>query len=796
MDPSPPDPPDPPNLEDLAQDFSQVSEFRNQPALSRIKANYAYARGATGAGVTVGVIDSGIDSTHLEFEGPGKLHPDSGFYDDYDSGTKTLLTISEPTRSEIIHGTVVSGVLAANRNPALTDDVSMHGVAFDAQLLSVGISLGSSGGTYIPIDLSNPGDDPLLDEFPAAIFREVNSRAATVNLSIGFPGGIERYSEREIRDAFPRSIEAVAQATIPAAERTIYVWAAGNARNQPHADGTLELAESVEILAGLPHRIRELRGHSLAVVAVDTETGVIADFSNRCGIAYSFCLAAPGTDIRGPFPDIDDTGDVFYADRSGTSLAAPLVTGAVALLTQRYRDQLGASEIVARLLETANDTGIYADLDIYGQGLLDLDAATRPRGQTRLLTSGALAGPATAEELSSLASSPAFGDALERGLANHEIAAFDALDAPFFRPLGTYLKTPAAARTRVEDRLWTLGIDARGPAWNRPGSPELRMRVDRVPIGYGDSARRRRLGALGSPKATEDRLGALSYSRQVGVGRAFLGLRSHPGWSFGLYAAGVVEPGTFSDDGVFASPFLALARDGGVAGLELPLIAGAIRVAAFRGAAQWGERRDPDDGRSAGAMLEYRLPERSGSGATLQAGWLQESERLMGSRSRGAFGALRGRTAFAGVSAHVQLGARWTVFATAHAGWTRPEISGRGLLRRLSPLWTSSFGLGITGRSVWDRRDRLSLRLSQPLRVESGQLSLRWATGRTRDRRVRTDELALSLEPSARQIDLELVYARPWAGGSAHFAAVAVHDPDHTRDAAELALLFRYGCKF
>ena len=792
------DTPDPPNLDDLRREYSQTPEFQYQPALSLVKADYAYARGATGEGVTVGVIDSGVDFGHPEFSGPDKLTVRNV------PGYAPMPTCSVSVRDcDVFHGTWVSGILAANRDAGPSADLNMHGVAFDARLLVLGIPLGSSPPSYRPVDLSDPESWAEFDAFFSGLYAELNPQVAAANLSFGVSGGIERYSEAELRAAFPSTIQTMAQADLPAADRTIYVWAAGNARDVPHADGTPEPAESVEISSGFPYRIPELRGHWLAVAALNTDSGEIAEFSNRCGVAKSFCLAAPGTLIRGPYPsESPDSDGVRYVRTSGTSGAAPIVTGGVALLTQRFRGQLGADEIVARLLATANKTGIYADSDVYGQGLLDLDAATRPRMRTQILTGASFDGPAAAEDLSSLAGGPAFGDALARGLAGRELAAFDQLDAPFFRPLGGYLRQPGAARARVEDRLRSLGSDPRGGlAWNRPGAPELRARFERVPLGYRESGDRRLRRSLASPDAAEDRLGALSLSAPLGRGTAFLGMRGHPGWSFGLHAAGVVEPGAFSDSRAFASPFLSLARDGGVAGLELPLAGGALRAAAFRGAAQWGEWRNPDRSRAAGALMEYRFRDSSGAGAVpkglaFQAGWLRESERLMGSRPRGAFGALRGRTGFAGASAHWSLGPRWSAFAAAHAGWSRPEISDQGLLRDVSSLWTSSFGLGIAGRGLLHRGDRLSLRLSQPLRVESGRAKLVWAAGRTRDRQLRLERAALALEPSGRQLDLELSYARPWARGSAHFAALAIRNPDHTRQAPEFALLFRFGRSF
>ena len=79
-----------------------------------------------------------------------------------------------------------------------------------------------------------------------------------------------------------------------------------------------------------------------------------------------------------------------YAVAGGTSFAAPHVAGALALLIQHFDGQLGNTEILNRLFETANKEGRYADSSIYGQGLMDLDTATMPVGQTSIATINSL----------------------------------------------------------------------------------------------------------------------------------------------------------------------------------------------------------------------------------------------------------------------------------------------------------------------------------------------------------------------------------------------------------------------
>ncbi len=803
---------------ELRREYAGHPEFRNQPALEQVNAHYAYARGATGEGVTIGIIDSGIDPGHTKFA--GKLHTDSfnvaGYDPDY-----SFCAMSEPDGSCSLdagppsHGTLVGGVIAANRQTDATNgtgsEFAVHGIAFDAKLFSVGIPFGDPPDYYDPIDLSLPGSLGSTDLEFAEISKRLNPSVTAINLSFGFFGNIEDYNETEIRGALPLTLEAIAQAATPASERTIYVWAAGNARGEVHFDGTIESATSVEIVAGLPVRIPELRGHSVAVVATD-QNGEIAGFSSRCGIAKDFCLAAPGVELTAPLPNTycpTGSGDC-YASASGTSLAAPVVTGGVALLAQYYRDQLGNDEIVRRMLETANKEGIYADSDIYGQGFLDLDSATRPVGGTRMLTGHSLSGPSAPESLSTVSLGPAFGDALSRGLASSEIASFDELDAPFFRPLNDYIQPNASAGARLEERLWVLGNDPRGGVWNTQDL-ELRMRLEPVPdrryyglIPSGISAEadaeitglhsytRRGTGY----DTIESRLASLSLTRHAGDNEIFFGLRSHPGWRFGLHATGSITPGTFTDDAAFTNPFLTFARNGAAAGIAIPIGKSALSIAAFHGAAQYGERRDIDTSQSTGALAEYRFAHNRLSGVAIQAGWLMEPDRLAGSRPSGAFGELNADTVFTGVSAYRRLGNHWTVLGDLHAGVSLTGMQKYGMLRDPSALWTSTFAIGVIGEDIGYTHDRLAFRLSQPLRVESGNARFHWSSGRTRNRQVQIERSTLDLEPSGRQLDLELAYSRPWKGGQAHLATLVTRHAGHTRGQHDFALLLRYNRDF
>ena len=798
----------------LRQEYAAHPEFRNQHALYQVKAHYAYARGATGEGITLGIVDSGVDPGHPKFE--GKL--ESANIEGYDPDFSTCgHRASDGTcLSTLGHGTFVGGIMVANRHIGPGDspanESAVHGVAFDAKVISVGFP--SVDETIEDILPENPTPEQILN-LPALIqgiesvlegqfataFNRLNSRVTAVNASFGLSGNIEDFGAEELRERFPNVIEAITQRDTPAGQRTAYVWAAGNARGEIKLDGSIESGSSVEIVAGLPVYIPELRGHSLAVVATNPQ-GSIAEFSNRCGIAKAFCLAAPGVDIIGPVPGFycpDGTKECYLKlQESGTSSAAPFVTGGIGLLAQHYRNQLGNNEIVKRILATADKTGIYADSDVYGQGFLDLDAATKPVGEMRMLSGVSLSGPSAPSTNSMIHLGGAFGDSLVQGLASQEVASFDALNAPFFRPLRDHLR-PHTAPT-LEERLRTLGHD--------PGDTEVagtmafRLRLDAVSTsgGIGDEYGSDLLAdnhISGTWNASyPGSLGFLMLAHPLAGGQLQLGVRHHPGWPFELYADDgnrLIGPGTFTDDSAFTNPFLSFTRNGARIGYATGIGSGALRIAAFQGTAQYGQRRNAEASKATGFLAEYQFGNSNGRNLTLQAGWLNEARGLIGSRASGAFGAIGADTGIVGLSVHHPLNDNWSVLASAHAGTSDTKMSKPGMMHDPSKLWASSFALGLIGQDFDRAGGRWAFRLSQPLRIEAGHVKLHWVAGRTPDGQVNIRRTAVNLEPSGRQLDLELTWSRPWTGGQqVHLAGIVSHDVGHVRGEHELVLLGSY----
>lgn len=737
-------PEDPDNLEQQSNSFED-GEYGGMGFLAMINASTAYARGATGAGVKVGVIDSGVLTDHLEFDnglGGGKADI---------AGSDYSLFGEERSNEAIIHGTLVSGVIAANRdgNPVVPGvSFNMHGVAFDADIVAYEIPLGDGSGPYEPLDT---GEVTFADDdFWAERFTSMANQVPIVNMSFGFAGAVTEFNAAEINTAFPRTLNALRQANKVLADRSIFIVSAGNANGQTDDMGNPVDASSPEILAGLPYLFPELKDHMLAVVAVDI-TGEIAFYSNRCGVAADFCLAAPGGGdngendfVWGPIPTpAGENPDLFYyGGAAGTSFAAPMVSGALALLKSMF-PSVGHHELVDRLLQTANKSGIYADQSIYGQGLLDLATATAPVGATNMTTGSSVNGPSFAAAGSGLTTTwGALGDSFSTALGSRSIAVFDEMGFPFYLPARSLLHNHS--NTLPASQLHHGSIDyADGTTINAGMSFDT---------GYFDARFHPQL----ADHFSQDYL-AMHYRDQATGRESFVGWNSNPGWFFGLYGEHALQPAGTENDSAFAAPWLRFARNGWSSGGGLPVGNGKLRFGFFRGSAGRDTNQPVTDTGAQGTMMEYARKFARG-GFSLQTGLVREDNSFLGISPTGALGAVANvDTWFVGINSHLRLAGKWHGLVAAYSGMTNPMLDTR-LLKVTDTVLSTAFALGVNGRSLWQKGDSLGLFITQPLRIEQGDATLRIPVDRTLHKQVVYENLHLPLEPSEREHRLELNY--------------------------------------
>jgi hypothetical protein len=271
----------------------------------------------TGRGIKVAVVDTGIDYEHPALGGCfGSGCKVTGGWDFVNNDPFPL--------DDHGHGTHVAGIIASA-------DTIYRGVAPEATLLAYK-ACDQSGACYASHIIS-------------AINRAVEQEAQIINLSLSGEGK----PDSPLSVAVDKAVE----------QGAIVVVSAGNRGG------------GEEYLIGSPGNTRA----AITVGAAD-KAGQMVSFSSRGGVWKSYYkpdLAAPGLDIR------STTLNGQFISKSGTSMAAPHVAGAAALLAQLHPDW-GPEQIKASLMQTAEPRGADAyDAFSEGAGLVQPLRATLSR---------------------------------------------------------------------------------------------------------------------------------------------------------------------------------------------------------------------------------------------------------------------------------------------------------------------------------------------------------------------------------------------------------------------------------
>ena len=447
------------------------SERQMTPGAELMKAPAAYRRDLTGRGVTIGYYEAAIDKNDPELA--GKLVGNR--YDEIEPGTYSNLNATATLEEATEHATQAAKIAVGKR-----DDRGVHGIAYGSKIEFVSLSNAEFNRLeteqWDRIRRGLISIDDLLGAEARAI-NYLNDQTPIAFTAIGTSTDYSSYTraEAEAHADQDGQLTALRQASTSAADRTIWVFGADNiSGSHPTAEGYL------------PVHFPELRGHVIAAVAVDSN-GIIADYSNRCGDAREFCIAAPG-EHRVP------TGLGGYRIIDGTSYAVPAVAAALAILKQAF-PSIGNDEIVQRLYSTADKSGPYADRANYGQGLVDLDAATRPVGTLQLMAAGDVGGEGHSATGSTMFLSPPFGDAFPQAFKGREVLLLDRLQSPFFSDFSAFAQSASIdySRRLITDLLDRLQNPDSQPSGNTIsewlGLAGTRMSFDSVSLSFGEDNR-------------------------------------------------------------------------------------------------------------------------------------------------------------------------------------------------------------------------------------------------------------------------------------------------------------------
>lgn len=674
--------------------------------------------GVRGAGVRINVIDTGVRASHADLNGRVLV----GLSRDLTLGSAAAGTGTTDAHG---HGTFVASLIAGSRN-----NRGIIGIAPEARIISSEAMSAATGwsasGTAIQLAVRNG----------------VTGGAFIHNLSMAGAGPV---GEAALREAVWSG--------------TLAVVAAGN-RGLANPDWPARYAKE-----------SWANNQIIAVGAVNAD-GTIASYSNRAGDTAQWYVVALGSNVIGA----SNASDNGLALGSGTSMAAPVVSGVAALIKGRW-PSLQAAQVGQIIFATATDLGTPGVDAIYGHGLVDAQRAMQPVGPTGTVSASGTWNFNTQGTL--ITSSSAMGSQIARVAASGQLdtIVFDSFHRDFALSLSTAVATPRpvgfeglAAGT---DRQMQFAEKTLDPLGSRVLlATEQRMDLRR-PDGFEIQSLANYEHRFRAPNAV---LGAAwvqkfhdgsSFSVATGGMNAFFGLAGMDSVSTQPVAQGL------------QSPMLGLVPLAQTTGLGLPLGNDWTLKMGFA-TSQGGNVVADQLGITGGLALRQSLAltelNRSfDHGRTVigvQLANLDERESLLGAQGFGltAMDGIRATTHAVTLQGATRLsedlvaGAQFSIARTpATANSDASLVSGT------SALTLTGWGVGITRFAALTDNDRLALTVSEPLGVRSGAMRFDLPTSVDAAGNPLYRQEVVALSSGTRERLYEATWALPLAAPGASF---------------------------
>lgn len=273
-----------------------INEFQNSTGLASINADKAYALGYTGNGVKLGMMDHGLpDILHKDLNSNGENNIQNKYGN---------LETSE-------HSTHVVGIMAARKNDNIKNPKNMHGVAYNSKVDAFGISERFYGSWM---------DDLLI---------KIGDEIVAVNESFG--GASSTYGTKIINESIINKGGIIVRAI------------GNNTEINPSINGGI-----------IDYDNKKYRNNYITVGALDSsssteEASFLGLTSNTPGNKLSkTTVMAPGVRIN------STKNGLKYGEMTGTSMAAPHVTGISALVKEAF-PYLSGKGLCDTILSTANN---------------------------------------------------------------------------------------------------------------------------------------------------------------------------------------------------------------------------------------------------------------------------------------------------------------------------------------------------------------------------------------------------------------------------------------------------------
>ena len=534
-----------------------------------------------------------------------------------------------------------------------------------------------------------------------------------------------------------------------------YITALDNFQNNGvivFSSGNYSGESDVSAVAALPELYSQLSEAWLTVGMVDFTGNDISNASeseftlkgNKCGSAKEYCVVADGWQLNvGGY--INDGTSVYPTQKSGSSLTAPMISGGIALLSQAFPNHT-PEQLTDRVLASANNSwftpegnttftthgnGIkHGYHSTWGHGVPDFYAALKPitsnANPAMSLYTGNSIQSSESQSLSSsyITTTPSFGNTISQGLVGEVGYAYDALNGGFKYDLSSRVNLFNSIDSKINLSSELLQLD----------TPITNKKNNLLDLSQTNSS-------LFQSNKLETTLTLGNSSLPV---QSFYGSSSDPAFDLSNFEAPYLESKKGSL-GVSASYELENSRF--MIGTSNPI----------------RHNYDADSliesGQSIVASLEYDYS--SDASITLMSGYTREKDNLLGLEGSDAFSTLgaESSTIFSALKAqgHINDNLTLTGLATiARTNMSKPESS---FIESASDVKSTSVALIATQKNILGD-DQFSLSISQPNRIEDGEMSIRISNLAESDGTISYRTKGIKLQPFGREVSYGLNYRK------------------------------------
>ncbi len=682
-------------------------------------------------------------------------------------------------------GTFLAGIIAAIKN-----DQGMHGVAYDAKVLPAVADI------FRPITYK--AVETLVASGSNIILQDI------IHVSAEGQPGANYVEDKSIQDVFGEN--AANAYTYAANSGTIFVVGTGNEGKNTITSGKVEYGDTVKdyqkeagVSAGvaLASDASALSKLFLSVAAVQENTKAVSyggytltTYSQPCGSTAKYCLSAPGgtgiTGVEGNNGNLYSTisttlanDEYNWSEDYGTSEAAAVVAGAAAVLKGAY-PHLSNQEVVSLMKQTATPLGACAgatsDIDsctvatdengneigkystLYGWGLVNLDAATKPVGELWVHNGNSASVSPFIGVYGISTSSLSISSVMSQSLLNAlptTFTAFDNFNRPFAVNSGTMISAHKTRKKFDDDfKAFMHGRDVTRVEAN-----------DQFSMTY-------------APR-TSDRSSAM----KTGLMEMNVNLDKS---KFGFY---YTEDTLNSRGNYFEralnNPFVQIQEAYGAEAkhnLTSKLSVGMGFATGKNGFLGDGDKhyKAPDNRIS---MIETKAEYQATKSIMFKAsyGVIKEQDSVLGMMGTGAFKTAGAITNFAQAGVEIKPTDKFKLNLAYTYGWTTPNQTD-GLMK-MSRL--AADGFAAVAQYDLGSDNMLGLSISSPLRVRSGKVSFDLPVGRSAvNDTIYREKFTGSMKPTARELDFALFYRDALTDALTIQSELGMRlHPDHQKDA-------------